>query len=259
MITQMKYILFILLSALISASLTFFVLTRLRQKERITSVTSAIFVVPPDAVPTATGYPSPIPSPTAPDQQSAWPEHKDITATVFWIGEDASEDNGNIPNRSSAWDSQWLEHYGGTDTPYTRLGYYPKDFVPMENPFYVALPYDDMSDSGRKESAAAIYWNPGGYPNSWSLLKNRWVRVTYKGHTCFGQWEDVGPYNTDDISYVFGNDPPDNPQSGIDLSPAMRTCLKLAVPDSVTWRFVPDSEVPPGPWKEIVTTRQVSW
>ena len=73
-----------------------------------------------------------------------YPLHENITATVFWIGEPGSEENGYIPNNSSAWDDLWLQHYGGVDDPSNRNGYFPANFTPKENPFYIALPYNDF-------------------------------------------------------------------------------------------------------------------
>jgi hypothetical protein len=62
-----------------------------------------------------------------------------IVATVFWVGEEASEQNP-VSNIESAWDADWVTHYGGDDDPIVRLNFMPLDFVPKLNPFYVALP-----------------------------------------------------------------------------------------------------------------------
>ena len=35
--------------------------------------------------------------------------------------------------------------------PNHRCGYRPCGFKPKENPFYVALPYDDMEENGRRK------------------------------------------------------------------------------------------------------------
>jgi hypothetical protein len=43
----------------------------------------------------------------------------------------------------------------------------------------------------------------------------------------------------------------------------VRDCLGLAGlnndENKVDWQFVDDDDVPDGPWKRVVTTRQVSW
>lgn len=180
-------------------------------------------------------------------------------ATVFWVGEDATTDNDFIHNSWSAWDVQWEEHYGGVDDPISRCGFQPCAFVPMENPFYVALPYNDLDDDGRKKAnASRIPWNDPSAVKS--VLKNRWIEVRHEGKVCFGQWQDVGPFEDDDIEYVFGNAP--NPKNtlgekaGIDLSPALADCLGVDGSDDVQWRHVESDQVPQGEWTKIITTRR---
>jgi hypothetical protein len=55
--------------------------------------------------------------------------------------------NNPTPNDASSWDPKWAENYGGTDTPVRaeRVNFVPKDFAPRQNPFYIALPYNDVS------------------------------------------------------------------------------------------------------------------
>lgn len=179
-------------------------------------------------------------------------------ATVFWVGEGATDDNGYISNSASAWDTRWQEHYGGIDSPENRCGYQSCTFVPRENPFYVALPYSDLNDDGsKKANAVRIPWNDATRASS--VLKNRWIEVRHQGTTCYGQWQDVGPFEEDDIEYVFGD--AQNPlnqygeKAGIDLSPALAQCLGIDGSDTVEWRHVDTPHVPPGPWQTIVTTR----
>lgn len=184
--------------------------------------------------------------------------HYEIYATFFWIGEAPSGDNAGIGNDVSAWDEDWVTHYGGYDDPDCRVGYYPCNITPTENPFYFALPYNDFTDDGdRRESALRIPWY---MPTSLdiSLMKNRWVEIKYAGKSCYTQMEDVGPFNSNDFDYVFGNASSDH-EVGIDLSPAMKTCLGMPDNDYVDWRFVDYEDVTDGPWKEIVTTSQTNW
>jgi expansin (peptidoglycan-binding protein) len=54
---------------------------------------------------------------------------------------------------------------------------------------------------------------------------------------------------------VFGDAPPAETRSGLDLSPAAAAALGLDGRGRVSWRFVPDERVPDGPWTEIETTR----
>jgi hypothetical protein len=49
----------------------------------------------------------------------------------------------------------------------------------------------------------------------------------------------------------------------MDVSPALRDCLGFSglnnADNCVSWRFVDAKDVPPGPWRRVVTTRQVFW
>lgn len=200
----------------------------------------------------------------APAAAPQYPLHRGITATVFWAGEDASTENAYITNVESAWDDDWVTHFGGVDDPDHRHGYHPADFTPLENPFYVALPYTDFSPDGRKPNAMKVV--PWAQERQWgrhdSLCKNRWVKITRGAKTTYAQWEDVGPFQHDDVNYVFGSAKPRNRvnhQAGLDVSPAIRDALDLTGIDTVNWQFVDAADVPDGPWKQIVTTRQVSW
>src|SRR3954462_1821920 len=70
-----------------------------------------------------------------------YPWKTNIVTTVFWIGEQPTENNP-VPNNKSSWDMNWTSSYGGYDTPdaSSRRNYIPVSFVPRQNPFYVALP-----------------------------------------------------------------------------------------------------------------------
>ena len=201
---------------------------------------------------------SPDPNPL-PDQNPH--KYKSVTTTVFWVGEGADESNDFIPNDKSFWDSSWMEHYGGIDDPEDRCGYRPCSFVPKENPFYFALPYGDREEEGdQKSSVKLIPWF--GRSQKESILKNVWIEIKYKDKTCYAQWQDVGPFETDDFEYVFGDAPPKNTfgvAAGLDISPAAWDCLGLRTNAAVQWRFVDEGKVPDGPWKEVVTTRDVSF
>lgn len=181
---------------------------------------------------------------------------KRAAASVFWVGEYASEDNGFIHNHASAWDPQWEKHHGGSEDPEAPV------FTPLENPFYVALPYNDIAKDGtRKPESYNIPWFPvGGVSPPRSILKNRWVEVRCRQFVAYGQWEDVGPFGEDDWDYVFGaaQDPKNTVQlgAGIDVSPRMAQELHFDGTARVEWRFVAAHEVPDGPWRDIITTRE---
>ena len=185
--------------------------------------------------------------------ESEW--KRNVVATVFWVGEAAGEHNP-VANTSSAWDRNWQENFGGYDHPDQRDGWCPAGFTPRLNPFYVALPYNDVAKGGthRPEASEAIPWFWRSYRGDGiSVCKDRWVAIHHAGRVCFAQWEDVGPFEVDHWQYVFGKDAPHpnrNQSAGIDLSPATRDFLRLHSGEAVEWRFVEDDDVPKGPWTD---------
>ncbi len=187
----------------------------------------------------------------------AYPWHFDITATVFWIGERPTSRNP-VPNDRSSWDTAWMSNFGGFDNPdpaYRTADYCPLAFRPRLNPFYIALPYNDCVSSRehKPEAARVIPWFEREFtaPGR-SVCKGKWVQIWHNGNYCFAQWEDCGPFTTDDWAYVFGNKPPmnrANKGAGIDISPAVRDYLGIERGTAtVHWRFVDFHRVPGGPW-----------
>lgn len=194
-----------------------------------------------------------------------YPVHTGISTTFFWIGEEASDDNKDISNSPSAWDDHWKKHFGGTDDPKKRDGYFPSKFTPKENPFYVALPYNDFDKKGKWKADAQkiIPWaSEASVSDDESYCKNRWVKIMKGGKTVYAQWEDVGPFGEDDSAYVFGTSAPKsktNKHAGLDVSPAVRDFLGLKDVDTTDWVFVDEKDVPDGPWKRVVTDSNVFW
>lgn len=160
--------------------------------------------------------------------------------------------------------------------PTTDTGY--NGAAPSENPFYLDLPFDDMNDkTAYAERCQVVPW-ASMYPAadctdpSFSYLKNAWVAITGpNGDTCYGQVEDAGPSSGSlyhDANYVFGDSDarPANTKfsgdktqgAGMDVSPALNGCLGFKEldgdDDHVTWQFVDATDVPPGPWLDVVTT-----
>lgn len=183
-----------------------------------------------------------------------YPWKRQIVCTVFWIGEEPTLRNPT-PNNKSSWDSSWALNYGGFDDPSRprRQGYRPASFIPRLNPFYVALPYNDVaSGTTKKEASRVIPWFKQSFSRPGvTVCKGRWVEIRHRGRVCYAQWEDCGPFRTDHWQYVFGNERPRenlNNGAGIDISPAVRDCLGVKSHDKVDWRFVEASAVPPGPW-----------
>jgi len=198
-------------------------------------------------------------------KDSHYPLHQNITVTFFWVGEEGNEENNYIPNLQSVWDDKWLEHYGGVDDPNNRNGYFPANFTPLENPFYYALPYNDFDENGERKAEVdkVIYWSG---EQEWSELesmcKNRWIKIIKGNKSVYAQWEDAGPFGEDDADYVFGDSLPKNELNngaGLDVSPAVRDFLSLSDIDVVNWQFIDFSDVPDGPWTEIITTSQIYW
>jgi hypothetical protein len=84
-----------------------------------------------------------------------------------------------------------------------------------------------------------------------SVCNERWLEIRHGLKSCYAQWEDVGPFRTDLVGYVFGYERPSpnlNHGAGIDVSPAVRDYLGLGPVDLVDWRFVEQAGVPAGPW-----------
>ena len=187
--------------------------------------------------------------------------HERIRTTVFWVGEPGDGTPGGACNRDSAWDTHWIENFGGTDHPRRRNGFFPAGFTPRQNPFYAALPYNDVMR--RPQILPAVRWFLDFWketirrpPRSRSLCKNSWLAIRFRNNTCFAQWQDVGPVYTDDDSYVFGFKPPKSHalgMAGLDISPAVRDFLKFPGNGKTDWKFFTEDEPPDGPWLEIVT------
>ena len=177
-----------------------------------------------------------------------------ITTTVFWIGEKATINNP-VSNEQSAWDVAWFSRYGGYDDPNpgARRDFVPLRFPPRQNPFYIALPYNDIQNHHtRAEAAGVIPWFKTSFiRDGQSVCKGRWVAVRHGNRVCYAQWEDVGPFATEHWKYVFGNERPRanrNHDAGLDVSPAVRDYLGLGGLDTCDWKFVDVRSVPTGPW-----------
>lgn len=194
------------------------------------------------------------------ERKNAYVTHRDVRTTYFYVGQYERAGGYHLANRSSAWTENWVEAYGGVDKPHQRNGYLPAGFTPLENPFYCALPYNDILPGGaRRQAEGVVPW----YSEELSFLcKNRWVKITYNGRVCYAQWEDVGPFRSDDASYVFGTEQPANRKNGstgLDVSPAVRDYLGFKGSAHTDWQFVDFENVPDGPWKKIITKSEPAW
>jgi hypothetical protein len=168
---------------------------------------------------------------------SRYPWHREIGTTIFWVFE--LPHRGDPGNLRSAWDSQWLLT------------------APRQNPFYVALPFNDIDvrDHTKPEAWTVIPWFRSAFiRDGRSVCKDRWVAIRHANKVCYARWEDVGPFQTDHWRYVFGNERPRpnrNGNAGLEVSPAVRDYLGLNTLDCCDWRFVEARSVPPGPWRAL--------
>jgi hypothetical protein len=199
-------------------------------------------------------------SPTLPRQgYSRYPWKTDIMATVFWVGEEPTQNNPT-PNNKSSWDTEWQKNFGGYDDPDPMKrgnNYCPLAFTPQLNPFYIALPYNDLVDytTHKPEASRVIPWFNQRFSKAGrTVLRGTWIAIRFGNRVCYAQWEDCGPFVTDDHEYVFGNARPKNPSNkgaGIDISPAVRDYLGMTSNGKCDWRFVDVNEVPQGPWRSL--------
>jgi hypothetical protein len=183
-----------------------------------------------------------------------FPWKTNIVTTIFWVGELPTQNNP-VPNKASSWDKNWTANYGGYDNPdpNTRRNMIPAKFTPRQNPFYVALPYNDKAREGhRPEAPNVVPWFKEAYQGpAVSTCKGRWIAIRKGNRIAYAQWEDAGPFRTDHWQYVFGNERPKpnlNKGAGLDVSPAVRDYLGMQDTDVTDWKFVEFKEVPQGPW-----------
>src|SRR5262249_572683 len=130
---------------------------------------------------TATSAETPVPAPTiARPSGEVFPWKTNVVTTVFWVGEEQVAGKTS-PQHQSVWDKDWVTSFGGVDTPEpaARHDYIPLSFVPRQNPFYCALPYNDVEQGQFKpEAPIVIPWfkqvhaEPGR-----SVCKDRWVAI----------------------------------------------------------------------------------
>lgn len=186
---------------------------------------------------------------------SRYPWKTDIVTTIFWIGEMPTANNP-VPNHKSSWDPNWTGNYGGYDNPdpSRRHDYIPINFVPRQNPFYIALPYNDVSHGQFKPEAPMVvpWFRQAFVQQGHSVCKDRWLAIRRGNRVCYAQWEDCGPFRTDHYQYVFRNERPRpnlNRGAGLDVSPAVRDYLGLGPTSLTDWQFVEVRDVPPGPWR----------
>lgn len=201
---------------------------------------------------------------TKPGVRGLYPWKLNIVTTTFWVGEAAAQNNP-VHNFSSSWDKEWYRTFGGYDNPEAGGrralpdgGSIPAAFVPQGNPFYFALPYNDVERGHHKaEAKFVIPWFKDVYEEDGkSVLRDRWIAVRKNlpngtSRVCYAQWSDCGPFRTDHHEYVFGAEYPRwnlNKGAGLDVSPCVRDYLGMRPTDVVDWKFVEYRDIPLGPW-----------
>jgi TonB family protein len=242
-------------------------INNLRQKiiEKARGTTQVAVAKPSPAAPTVLSHREPLAAsstetvvpapPVARPSGEVFPWKTNVVTIVFWVGEEQVTGKTS-PQHQSVWDKDWLKSFGGVDNPEpaARHDYIPISFVPRQNPFYCALPYNDVEQGQFKSEAPIVVpWfkqvhaEPGQ-----SVCKDRWVAIRKGVRICYAQWEDCGPFRTDHFQYVFQNEratPNAGNGAGLSVSPAVRDHLGLASTDVTDWRFIEVSDVPPGPWR----------
>ena len=182
-----------------------------------------------------------------------YPWKTGIVTIPFWIGKPAK---GRTARNGSAWDPKWKDNFGGVDKPdpESRKNFAPAKFTPRLNPFYIALPYNDVAGGATKpEARQVIPWFKETFvQDGKSVCRDRWVAIrNTNGKICYAQWSDCGPFVKDHWQYVFGNEKPRpnaNQGAGLEISPAVRDFLGLGDSDVTDWKFVDFKDVPLGPW-----------
>jgi hypothetical protein len=179
-----------------------------------------------------------------------WKSH--IITTVFWIGEGGSALSATT-NYQSAWNMDWIHDNSGSDDQDDMSGYASSLHASTLNPFYIALPFNDLVYPDKARRWVPSYWfKPPRNGKPVSACQDRWVEIkAANGRTCFAQWEDVGPLRYDHAEYVFGNERPDTlTRAGLDVSPAVAKYLGINTHGMAitSWRFVDPDDVQPGMW-----------
>lgn len=185
--------------------------------------------------------------------KNTYPWKTGIITTMFWIGE-GSTPISSTTNIQSSWDEDWMSHNRGSDSPYNRNGYASGSHASTLNPFYIALPFNDLAFPDKAREWVPRSWHrPNKDGKQVSACKDRWVLIkNAQGRSCYAQWEDVGPLRYDHAEYVFGSERPiglGDDHAGLDVSPAVAQYLGIDGKNRITaWRFVDDEDVRPGPW-----------
>ena len=193
--------------------------------------------------------------------------HEAVSTTIFWIGEPASADNGFIANDDSAWDECWKERYGGIDDPVNRNGFFPAGFTPHDNPFYVALPYNDLDSNGdrRWNLASVVPWAKiATLPVTDSAVKNRWVKIIAGDADLLRAMGGRRPVQRERLALRVRTGagraiPSTAAPVSMSRPPCVTACRSPTASPRPTGASSRRPRCPHGPWTTIVTTSQLNF
>ena len=99
-------------------------------------------------------------------------------------------------------------NYGGFNNanPASRQSYTLIHPCAVQNPFYCALPYNDVIRLGqtKPEAALVIPWFRKTFvAPGLTVCKSHWVAIRKGKRIAYAQWEDSGPFRTDHFQYVL--------------------------------------------------------
>jgi len=224
-----------------------------------TATTTGTIVQPVPATPSMVPPPADSPDITGslvftnsgPKPKNTYPWKTGIITTVFWIGEKTKLNN--------TWNLQVPPGGASDDSPDDRNGYSPATHASFFNPFYVALPFNDLAYPDKAKQFLPAGWQrPDKDGKPVSACIDRWVEIKTEdgsGHICYAQWKDVGPFHNDDADYVFGPGKEGPSQgAGLTVSPAVAQYLMLGTgkgKNTTRWRFIDAQDVPPGVWLKL--------
>ena len=177
------------------------------------------------------------------EKHTAYPWKTNIITTVFWMSDDA-------PGFSLEKKAPHLNK-GNSDDLDNSSGYASAKHASTRNPFYVALPFNDLAYPEKAHQWVPAGWlKPAHDGKPVSACLDRWVEIKSRtGRVCFAQWRDVGPDRADHAEYVFGSERPDTGnRAGLDVSPAVAKYLGVNKETITSWRFADDDDVLPGMW-----------
>ena len=210
----------------------------------------------------ATGAPAAHPPRTAPQSPGTYPWRLNITATVFWVGEDATERNP-VANHKSSWDSAWKESFGGFDNPdplHRTMDFGPRLSSPGRIPFMWPFP---TTTSARGAQAGGLPRHPLVPPKfsgkGQSVCKGRWVQIIYNKRSCFCPMGGLRPVHHGRTGPTsLATSPRQHAQQGSRNRhfPAVRDYLGIPGGTAIVhWRFVEFYRIPaaPGPSGETTT------